>query len=153
MYGVWKKNTNRHIDRIVLNDIEYTDSSQIANVLNRYYVKSAKNLVQDMPRVSVSLSYPVISSFFLSPVDALEISTIINKLKLSKGPDNDICDCKALEECKAVLFPLVANLINSSFVCGAFPDPLKRAMVILITKSGDKSNPSNYRPIIATCFV
>ena len=147
--GNGKENTNRHIDRIVLNNIEYTDSSQIANVLNRYYVEAAKNLAQDMPHVSVSvsLSDPVTSSFFLGSVDASEISTIVGKLKLSKGPDNDCCDCKALEECRAVLSPTVANLINSLFVCCAFLDPSKTAMFILIENSGDKSNPSNYRPI------
>jgi len=42
--------------------------------------------------------------------------------------------------------PLV-YISNLSFRTGCVPDSLKIAKVIPIFKKGDKSNPSNYRPI------
>ena len=38
-------------------------------------------------------------------------------------------------------------LINLSFNTGIFPDPLKIARITPIYKKGEKTNPSNYRPI------
>ena len=44
-------------------------------------------------------------------------------------------------------------LVNQAFSLGVFPDSLKIAKVVPIYKSGDKRNPSNYRPIsLLMCF-
>ena len=43
--------------------------------------------------------------------------------------------------------PSIAELINKSIVTGCFPSQLKQAKVLPIYKGGDKSDPSNYRPI------
>ena len=43
--------------------------------------------------------------------------------------------------------PILAVLINESFLTGVFPDKLKIAKVIVLHKKGATDSPSNYRPI------
>ena len=53
---------------------------------------------------------------------------------------------------KSVSKPLCI-LMNRSFEEGIFPDIWKFANVIPIFKKGDKSQPSNYRPVALLCFI
>ena len=45
------------------------------------------------------------------------------------------------------LSPIIAILINKSIHTGQFPNEMKCAKVFPIFKGGNKSDPSNYRPI------
>ena len=47
-----------------------------------------------------------------------------------------------------VLSPGIVAFINKSIQTGVFPDQLKCAKVFPIYKSGNKSDPGNYRPIL-----
>ena len=46
-----------------------------------------------------------------------------------------------------VLAPFLANVFNECFKEGIFPNSLKIAKVIALHKTGDKTDPNNYRPI------
>ena len=46
-----------------------------------------------------------------------------------------------------VIAPTLTDLINISISNGTFPTCLKMAKIFPIHKGGDKSDPSNYRPI------
>lgn len=46
-----------------------------------------------------------------------------------------------------IISPVIATLINVSLSAGVFPDSLKVARVIPLSKGGDKTNMCNYRPI------
>ena len=43
--------------------------------------------------------------------------------------------------------PIITSLFNQSISTGTVPDQWKLSLVVPIHKQGDKSNPSNYRPI------
>ena len=45
------------------------------------------------------------------------------------------------------LSPSTAMLVNKSIATGEFPSQLKIAKVVPIFSGGDKSDPSNYRPV------
>ena len=60
------------------------------------------------------------------------------------GPDD--IPVPVLKNCRLVIAPWLAKLINECFVLGVFPDVLKIARVTPF-KSGDKSFCNNYRPI------
>ena len=63
----------------------------------------------------------------------------------SSGPDR-IPTRVILAILPAILSPL-AKLFNLFFKIGIFPESLKRAKVIMLYKSGSRSDPANYRPL------
>ena len=76
-----------------------------------------------------------------------EIQTIIEVLNPNKASGDDGISHKMLKGVsKSVSKPLYI-LMNRSFSEGIFPDTWKLANVIPIFKKGDKSQPSNYRPV------
>ena len=54
---------------------------------------------------------------------------------------------KIIKLAKNCLSPVIADLINKSINSGSFPSQMKNAKVYPIYKGGQKSDPSNYRPI------
>ena len=86
-------------------------------------------------------------SFLIKPTTPQEIDTIINKLDTSKsvGP-NSIPNQLIKSISKSISFPL-ANIFNSSFKNGAFPEFLKVSTIIPIYKKDSKLKAANYRPI------
>ena len=54
------------------------------------------------------------------------------------------------KECAEALSEPLTILFNSFFDCHYIPDILKRAAIVPVYKSGEKSNPINYRPISLT---
>ena len=76
---------------------------------------------------------------------------IINSQKNSATGYDDIPAIIAKRGIQQYTKPLT-NLINKSIENGVFPDELKIAKVILIFKTGDKKEMSNYRPISVLPF-
>jgi len=54
---------------------------------------------------------------------------------------------------KHVIAPYLADLCNLCITDSVFPTKLKLAKVIPVYKSGDKTQPSNYRPIWNPCCL
>ena len=77
----------------------------------------------------------------------------IDKLKSHKSPGPDEIYARVLKECKEELGTPLTSLFNRSIESGLVPDDWKLANVIPIFKKGDKSDPSNYRPISLTSIV
>ena len=57
-----------------------------------------------------------------------------------------------LEELSSELAPILTLLFQASLHQQSLPDILKHANVNPIYKKGDKTNPSNYRPVSLTCI-
>ena len=60
-----------------------------------------------------------------------------------------------LINCSDILAPPLKLMFSQSLTQGIFPSALKRAVIVPILKSGDKSIPGNHRPISLTswCMV
>ena len=82
---------------------------------------------------------------FFPPTTAADIESLINCIKLNKGPNS--IPTKILKEFKTELSEPLSDMINVSFNEGIFPDFLKVANVIPIHKKGEKLDPNNYRPL------
>ena len=76
-----------------------------------------------------------------------EIETIIEVLNPNKASGDDGISHKMLNGVSKSVSKPLCILMNRSFSEGIFPDTWKLANVILIFKKGDKSQPSNYRPV------
>ena len=85
-------------------------------------------------------------SFFLEPVSAEEVGTVIKNLKNTKQDLNTI-SVATLKDNYDKLAPIFADLINLCFQSGTFPNILKIAIVLPLFKKGDPEVLSNYRPI------
>ena len=77
----------------------------------------------------------------------LEIENIIEVLNPNKASGDDGISHKMLKSVSKTVSKPLCILMNRSFHEGIFPDIWKLANVIPIFKKGDKSEPSNYRPV------
>ena len=148
--------SNKSINRIIWNNIEYSSDLNIACAFNEYFCSIAENLASELPTPCVDplfyVNRNITASLFLSPVDPIECRSIINSLKNVKQDINYIP--VYLFKIFSNYFTLeLCNIINLSFSCGKFPDSLKIATTIPIFKKGDKNQIYNFRPISLLPFI
>ena len=78
------------------------------------------------------------------------MESIIKSLKTSSAPGPDGMTCEILAKYAPVISEPLAALFSKSLSEGSVLNLLKQAAVVPIFKGGDKSNPSNYRPVSLT---
>ena len=76
-----------------------------------------------------------------------EIENLINVLNINKASGDDGISHRMLKGVSKSISKPFSILMNRSFNEGIFPETWKIANVIPIFKKGDKSLPSNYRPV------
>ena len=93
---------------------------------------------------------PAYSSIPDTPFSTDGIIKLIKSLNLNKasGPDN--ISARVLTICAEEIVPILTVLFTQSFNSGELPNDWLTANITPIHKKGDKSNPSNYRPISLT---
>lgn len=123
-------------------------------IFNNYFVGIAENIIKALPELNDSdilknmNSFPApAGSFFLDPVTPQEVYDAIRSMKNTNSCDVHDLNSKIIKEtCDIILHPLT-SLINLIFSSGIFPNIFKLSRVIPLFKKGDKSLPTNYRPI------
>jgi hypothetical protein len=85
--------------------------------------------------------------FTFSTVDTSYILKLINKLPLKYSPDALGISSYLLKASNLIVAPFLTDIFNSFILSNSFPSIFKIAQLIPLFKSGDASNPSNYRPI------
>ena len=70
---------------------------------------------------------------------------------LAAGPDG--IPCSLLLNCAHELAPSLLILFNQSLSSGVIDPSLKRVAIVPVFKSGDRTAPSNYRPISLTSVI
>lgn len=125
-----------------------------ASLLNSFFVEIGKKIASKFDKASKASDAGKFGtlranrhSIFLEPVDEHEIALLIAKLDDGKSPGVDGVTVRMLKECSLILSPILADVLNLSIFTGDYPDCLKLAQVVPLFKEGDKSDPSNYRPI------
>lgn len=123
---------------------------QRANVMNSYFssvftVEAIQN-VPVLPRQSFSSMAPIL-------ISAQGISKLIGNLKTSSAPGPDDIPSKFLKSTKLVLSHILQVIYTQSLLEGQIPDDWKMAKVTPVFKTGNRSDPSNYRPMSLTCVL
>ena len=67
------------------------------------------------------------------------------------GPDN--IPAFILKNCAPILAPLLQSIFTQSIITGSLPDDMLCANISPCFKAGDRTDPSNYRPISLTSII
>ena len=121
-----------------------------SNIFNDYFGEIGPTLASSIPptaQVPHTSGSSVIHPLFLSPVLPEYVVLQINLPNASKSNDAYDLPVSFLKISKHVIAPCLADLSNLCITDSVFPTILKLAEVIPVYKSGDKTQPSNYRPI------
>ena len=137
---------------LTINNVAVTNSKDIANGFNDFFVSIGPELAKDIHSDINPLTYvnSVNNSIVNFDVSCDEVKNIIHSLKNSSAGHEfstfvgKLCVDSDIE-------PLTF-LINSSLETGVFPSELKLARVVPIFKAGDSSALTNYRPISVLTF-
>ena len=88
------------------------------------------------------------NSFFFDPVTSPEIEFEIMLTPLNKAYGLYSCSICILKGAEHIISDTLAEIINMSVQSGVvYPSKLKHAKVIPVYKTGDETEPGNYRPI------
>lgn len=68
-------------------------------------------------------------------------------MKSDSAPGWDNIPTSLLKSGEKIIVPVISHLANLCFEQGVFPSAFKLALITPVHKGGDKTDPSNYRPI------
>ena len=83
-------------------------------------------------------------------IDRNGVEKQLQQLNPSKASGSDAISPKLLKLIACEISPVLSFLFQQSYNTGTIPSQWKQALVSPIHKSGEKSDPSNYRPISLT---
>lgn len=137
-----KENSTTSLD--IANNYFTSIGNNLSNlILNKLHVSES-----DLASSSVtSNTNSPTNSMSLYLTDHLEVAGIVKGLKTGCATGWDEVPNAYFKKFNSILSAPIAHLCNISFTTGVFPDICKKAIVTPIHKSGDPSDPSNYRPI------
>lgn len=144
------------VDSFIIDGIEVTDKGIISNKFNDYFVNIGPTLESGITGTACKfgsfLKNSLPSSMGLIGTSPQEIIAIANELRSSTSCGPDGINPRVGKATMEIIAPLLANIVNCSFVTGIVPDNIKIAKVIPIYKSGDKNKINNYRPISVLAY-
>lgn len=145
-----RKHRNTNIKSILCNNIIYTNDSEIATIFNNFFCSIGRDYDSMIPASSLDpcqyIDVPHSFSLFLEPVSPIEISYYMRNLKNSKEDINTI-SIPLLKENYELLSLIFADLVNTCFYTGIFPNIFKKAIVSPLHKKDETDILTNYRPI------
>ena len=148
---IGKKNHNcKQKFTFLIDDSTVTDSQQIANEFNTFFVSIGRKLAAETVSTVSPLSYvkQVINSIFIQEVT---VRTTILSLKNSSPGWDEFPTFIAKRSIDNYIIPLT-HIVNKCFSEGVFPSELKLAKVVPIFKAGASNKITNFRPISVLSF-
>ena len=111
-------------------------------------VKNDLSYLNDLEHLHTYCKYKNIkSSVLFPPITVYEVYHYLINLKQTATRGLDGIDAKILKLSAPVITDTLTYIYNRCLDNKCFPNNLKQAKIIPIYKAGDKSEPSNYRPI------
>jgi hypothetical protein len=148
---------DNNIKSLKINNYITQNQKIIANEINDYFLNIAKITNTTGNNANKENSNPIqyLFKYFHQPfknirwtyTSSKEINKIINSLKNKHSSGYDEITTKIIKISKHYIISPIINISNKMLSQGVYPERLKFALIKPIYKNGDKSSPSNYRPI------
>ena len=129
---------------LIENNIQLNSPKDKAEILNNFFCKQSDI---DDSNAALPPDRPSLSSFTDINITTQDVSDAIKLICPNKASGPDFINPRLIKEGKDILSPHLSRLFNKSLQQSSFPDTWKTANVIPVYKKGEKSDPSNYRPI------
>ena len=149
-----RKQSNSFIKEVKLNNSPVIDSQEICEAFNNYFADIGPMLAEKIPINGNSSSYLDYLTyqnsevrFHLSETNPFVVFSLLSKLCKSKATGLDKISAKLLQLCPDLIAESLCIIFNSSINTGIFPDEWKCSKVIPLSKQGERSDLTNYRPI------
>ena len=128
------------------NDTLHTHPEHKAQILNTHFHSVFTQENSDTPHMQHS-PFPNIPNLDISTNGILKL---LQTLDINKAPGPDNIPPYILKTFAPILAPILQVLFTQSLTTGTLPDDWLCANVTPIFKTGDRTDPSNYRPISLT---
>ena len=129
---------------------QISNTSEIVEAFNEYFVKVGKRLADEIPQSVCSPTAKIDKAntrFEFMEISASNIVRVIKKLISGKATGLDGIPNRALKDSAELISSSLGDLFHFSVGTKTYPDDFKVAKVTPIFKSGDKDDVNNYRPI------
>lgn len=152
-----KRHSIQDIQKLTTDGNHLTNQHSIAEAFNKYFSsiidKTNSNSLGNM-RLENSSTYSYLEQYVGDSFPPLvfksfstrEIISIIKSLK-TKNSGYDEISTKLLKISASYICSPLTYICNKSISTGIFPERLKYSIIKPLYKKGDKTDPSNYRPI------
>ena len=150
-----RKNETSTPNCIISDGVKYMDTRSIATMLNKHFASIGQFLAGKLPKLLSSgiTSTPNImdghcsAGFSLQPIEESFVVAQLKSLKTNKSIGLDKISARLLKDAVSAISPSLTKLFNLSINLHSFPSVWKCSKVIALFKSGNRDDPSNYRPI------
>jgi hypothetical protein len=130
-----------------LDNLIVTDNDAVSHALNGHFTTMRIQPAADNASHCTTLLYQVRNDIIWSGTNALEIEEVNFDLKNSVSMKVDGISLSLLKYCMADDFPSIIRILSRLFETAVVPVNMKKSKVIPVFKSGDRTDPDNYRPI------
>ncbi|KAI8484793.1 hypothetical protein Bbelb_373900 [Branchiostoma belcheri] len=157
--GVWKairtllpNKTTNTVTYLEHEGQSISDSKGLAETFKDFFHQVIQDLCSTLsgavsPYSPTQFINKVDSTFSFTPLTVESVTDQLSMLNVKKATGLDSIDNRLLKAGAQVLAPSLTNLFNKSLSSGEFPTKWKMAKVMPIHKKGDRTMPSNYRPV------
>ena len=147
-----KRPNSPYPTKLIVDETIFDDPVDISEQFNNYFVEIGQSIAKSANTsgdfdFKQFLHNAIPSTIVLEAPQPLEIYNAINSLNPHKACGYDNISSLFLRTGNEVLAPILFVYFAYVFEQGVFPQTIKKAKVIPIFKSGNKSFTSNYRPI------
>lgn len=158
-WDIIKRETGKYKPRdnsltLKINDAQIKSEKEIADIFNNFFVnipiETTSNLNSSTASAVLMLQRHVSECSSLFDFKSINFTDIIKAFKsLKMKGTNDLWGISVtiLKSIIYTIAPYLAVIFNDCIAEGIFPDLMKFSKIIPLFKSGNKEDPSNYRPI------
>ena len=145
-----RKIESNTINELKVNNLSFTEPSEIADELNKHFTEVGSTLAFTLPRNNCVFKRYLLkakTNFRLERISVKCVLETLNFLLTKKAVGLDYVSSKLLKVAAPVFAESFCKIFTKSVETGTFPSEWKSNKVFPVHKKDDKSDTNNYRPI------
>ncbi|XP_011674653.1 uncharacterized protein LOC586335 [Strongylocentrotus purpuratus] len=144
------RNDSAGIAELKSDGVLFSEPAEKADALNRQFKKVFTQEIPIPPHLLPDTSEHESMPDIVITLKGIEM--MLKKLKPHKAPGPDGITPRILKQLSRVIAPILRIIYRLSYDTGEIPDDWHKGNVVPVYKKGDRTDPSNYRPISLTCI-